>query len=234
MLTCFNLIVIMLIPIAATRPNFLLIIVDDLRTTLGCYGDINAYTPNIDALAEDSIVFTEAFAQQALCAPSRNSFLTSKRPDTLQLYDFYSYWRDKVGNYTTLPEHLKINGYTTMSIGKVFHPGISSNGSDDSPYSWTEKPFHPYTDRYKNAPVCKTSPQLEAATNIVICNKTFVLCICYKLRIQILWIYYGLCLYRYVRYVYQPCQIKHYPISRLYEKRENSYKNIEEMTIPFF
>ncbi|XP_072755014.1 iduronate 2-sulfatase isoform X2 [Anoplolepis gracilipes] len=78
-----------------------------------------------------------------------------------------SYWRDKVGNYTTLPEHLKINGYTTMSIGKVFHPGISSNGSDDSPYSWTEKPFHPYTDRYKNAPVCKTSPQSEAATNIV-------------------------------------------------------------------
>lgn len=61
--------------------------------------------------------------QQALCAPSRNSFLTSKRPDTLRLYDFYSYWRNKVGNYTTLPEHLKNNGYTTMSVGKVFHPG---------------------------------------------------------------------------------------------------------------
>ncbi|XP_070171898.1 iduronate 2-sulfatase [Polyergus mexicanus] len=167
MLIYINLIVITLIHIAATRPNFLLIIVDDLRTALGCYGDINAYTPNIDALAENSIVFTEAFAQQALCAPSRNSFLTSKRPDTLRLYDFYSYWREKVGNYTTLPEHLKNNGYTTMSIGKVFHPGISSNGSDDSPYSWTEKPFHPYTDRYKNAPVCKANPQSEAATNIV-------------------------------------------------------------------
>ncbi|CAL1683158.1 unnamed protein product [Lasius platythorax] len=167
MLTCINFIVITLIHIAAARPNFLLIIVDDLRIALGCYGDINAYTPNIDSLAKDSIVFTEAFAQQALCAPSRNSFLTSRRPDTLRLYDFYSYWRDKVGNYTTLPEHLKNNGYTTMSIGKVFHPGISSNGSDDSPYSWTEKPFHPYTDRYKNAPVCKTNPQSEAATNIV-------------------------------------------------------------------
>lgn len=167
MLIYFNLIVITLIDIAATRPNFLLIIIDDLRTSLGCYGDTNAYTPNIDALAEDSIVFTEAFAQQALCAPSRNSFLTSRRPDTLRLYDFYSYWRDKVGNYTTLPEHLKNNGYITMSIGKVFHPGISSNGSDDSPYSWTERPFHPYTDRYKNTPVCKTSPRSEPATNIV-------------------------------------------------------------------
>ncbi|XP_077277378.1 iduronate 2-sulfatase isoform X2 [Temnothorax americanus] len=168
--TCFNFIAITLTCNAATvvaRPNILLIIVDDLRTTLGCYGDVNAYTPNIDALAEDSVVFTEAFAQQALCAPSRNSFLTSRRPDTLRLYDFYNYWRDEAGNYTTLPEHLKNNGYTTMSIGKVFHPGISSNGSDDSPYSWTEKPFHPYTDRYKNAPVCRTTSQSEAATNLI-------------------------------------------------------------------
>ncbi|XP_018359346.1 PREDICTED: iduronate 2-sulfatase isoform X2 [Trachymyrmex cornetzi] len=169
---CFNIVVaalILIFNVAATtaHPNILLIIVDDLRTTLGCYGDANAYTPNIDALAEDGIVFTEAFAQQALCAPSRNSFLTSRRPDTLRLYDFYSYWRDAVGNYTTLPEHLKNNGYTTMSIGKVFHPGISSNGSDDSPYSWTEKPFHPYTDRYKNAPVCRMVPQSKAATNLI-------------------------------------------------------------------
>ncbi|EGI64264.1 Iduronate 2-sulfatase [Acromyrmex echinatior] len=158
------------VAITTARPNILLIIVDDLRTTLGCYGDANAYTPNIDALAQDGIVFTEAFAQQALCAPSRNSFLTSRRPDTLRLYDFYSYWRDAVGNYTTLPEHLKNNGYTTMSIGKVFHPGISSNGSDDSPYSWTEKPFHPYTDRYKNAPICRMVPQSKTATNLVTYN----------------------------------------------------------------
>lgn len=66
MLIYFNLIIITLIHIAVTRPNFLLIIVDDLRTSLGCYGDVNAYTPNIDALAKDSIVFTEAFAQVSL------------------------------------------------------------------------------------------------------------------------------------------------------------------------
>lgn len=67
--TCFNFVAITLIcndaaaVAAVVHPNILLIIVDDLRTTLGCYGDANAYTPNIDALAEDSIVFTEAFAQ---------------------------------------------------------------------------------------------------------------------------------------------------------------------------
>lgn len=45
------------------RPNFLLIIVDDLRTSLGCYGDQLAHTPNIDDVAKEGIVFTEAFAQ---------------------------------------------------------------------------------------------------------------------------------------------------------------------------
>lgn len=43
--------------------NFLFVIVDDLRPALGCYGNENARTPNIDFLAEESVVFTRAFAQ---------------------------------------------------------------------------------------------------------------------------------------------------------------------------
>ncbi|KAI4502264.1 hypothetical protein M0802_002946 [Mischocyttarus mexicanus] len=158
---------IMLSCSSVAKPNFLLIMVDDLRTTLGCYRDYNSYTPNIDRLAKQGIIFSQAYAQQALCAPSRNSILTSRRPDTLQLYDFYSYWRDTVGNFTTLPEYLKNNGYNTMSIGKIFHPGKSSNYSDDSPYSWSEKPFHPYTNRYKDAPVCKLTKNSHPAENLV-------------------------------------------------------------------
>ncbi|XP_039299359.1 LOW QUALITY PROTEIN: iduronate 2-sulfatase-like [Nilaparvata lugens] len=105
--------------------NILLIVVNDLRPALGCYNDKNAYTtPHIDELAANSYVFTRAFAQQALCAPSRNSFLTSRRPDSLLLYDFYSYWRHVVGNFTTLPQFFKERGYVTKSIGKVFHPGL--------------------------------------------------------------------------------------------------------------
>ncbi|XP_076293259.1 iduronate 2-sulfatase isoform X2 [Lasioglossum baleicum] len=164
------LILYLMIPIvwcAAQQHNFLLIIIDDLRPALECYGDKNAYTPNINRLAKNAAIFSQAFAQQALCAPSRNSFLTSRRPDTLQLYDFYSYWRKDVGNFTTLPQHLKNNGYVTKSIGKVFHPGISSNHSDDSPYSWTEVPFHPYTERYKDLPVCQTNFHIPPAQNLV-------------------------------------------------------------------
>ncbi|XP_033186851.1 iduronate 2-sulfatase isoform X2 [Bombus vancouverensis nearcticus] len=151
----------------AQKQNFLLIIVDDLRTALGCYGDAKAYTPNIDRLATGAAIFSQAFAQQALCAPSRNSFLTSRRPDTLHLYDFYSYWRKDIDNFTTLPQHLKNNGYITKSVGKVFHPGISSNNSDDSPYSWSETPFHPFTERYKDAPMCQTNMQMLPAQNLL-------------------------------------------------------------------
>ncbi|XP_023718635.1 iduronate 2-sulfatase isoform X3 [Cryptotermes secundus] len=136
------------------KDNIVFIIVDDLRPALGCYGDTMAHTPNIDALAESSIYFNNAYVQQALCAPSRNSFLTSRRPDTLHLYDFYSYWREVAGNFTTLPQYFKENGYHTKAIGKIFHPGISSNWSDDQPYSWSEAPYHPPTQHYKEASVC--------------------------------------------------------------------------------
>ncbi|XP_018572452.1 iduronate 2-sulfatase [Anoplophora glabripennis] len=138
----------------AKQPNILFIIIDDLKPAIRSFGYKNAYTPNIDALAEKSFLFTKAFAQQALCAPSRNSLLTSRRPDTLHLYDFYNYWRATVGNFTTLPQYFKESGYYTYSVGKVFHPGISSNFTDDCPYSWSAKPFHPKTEVYENSKVC--------------------------------------------------------------------------------
>uniref|UniRef100_A0A8C8WUR5 Iduronate 2-sulfatase n=1 Tax=Panthera leo TaxID=9689 RepID=A0A8C8WUR5_PANLE len=105
--------------------NVLLIIVDDLRPSLGCYGDKAIRSPNIDQLASRSLLFQNAFAQQAVCAPSRVSFLTGRRPDTTRLYDFNSYWRVHAGNFSTIPQYFKENGYVTMSVGKVFHPGTA-------------------------------------------------------------------------------------------------------------
>ncbi|XP_054852737.1 iduronate 2-sulfatase isoform X1 [Eublepharis macularius] len=135
--------------------NVLFIVSDDLRPVLGCYGDLVVKSPNIDQLASRSVVFQNAFAQQAVCAPSRVSFLTGRRPDTTRLYDFHSYWRVHAGNYTTLPQYFKENGYISMSVGKVFHPGVSSNHNDDYPYSWSVPPFHPSSEKYENTKVCK-------------------------------------------------------------------------------
>ncbi|XP_007957243.1 iduronate 2-sulfatase [Orycteropus afer afer] len=135
--------------------NVLVIVVDDLRPTLGCYGDKLVRSPNIDQLASHSLLFQNAFAQQAVCAPSRVSFLTGRRPDTTRLYDFNSYWRVRAGNFSTIPQYFKENGYVTMSVGKVFHPGISSNHSDDYPYSWSIPPYHPSSEKYENTKTCR-------------------------------------------------------------------------------
>ncbi|XP_032366759.1 iduronate 2-sulfatase isoform X2 [Etheostoma spectabile] len=137
------------------RRNVLFVIADDLRTSLGCYGDSVVKSPNIDQLASKSQIFLNAYAQQAVCAPSRTSMLTSRRPDTTRVYDFKSYWRVHSGNYTTLPQYFKSQGYFTMSVGKVFHPGIASNHTDDYPYSWSIPAYHPASFRYEKEKMCK-------------------------------------------------------------------------------
>uniref|UniRef100_A0A4X1SVW1 Iduronate 2-sulfatase n=1 Tax=Sus scrofa TaxID=9823 RepID=A0A4X1SVW1_PIG len=151
---------------SADALNVLLIIVDDLRPSLGCYGDKLVRSPNIDQLASHSLLFQNAFAQQAVCAPSRVSFLTGRRPDTTRLYDFNSYWRAHAGNFSTIPQYFKQNGYVTVSVGKVFHPGISSNHSDDSPYSWSLPPYHPSSEKYENTKTCK-GPDGELHANLL-------------------------------------------------------------------
>lgn len=65
----------------STVRNVLHIVVDDLRPELGAYGLQNRHTPNIDKLAATGTVFDRAYAQQAVCGPSRNSFMSGRRPD---------------------------------------------------------------------------------------------------------------------------------------------------------
>lgn len=138
----------------SAAPNVLFIVADDMRPAIGCYGDEEVFTPNLDQLCTQSVRFQNAFAQQALCGPSRTSFLTSRRPETLHLCDVHSYWRTAVGNFTSLPQHFKDHGYYTASVGKVFHPGKASNFSDDYPLSWSEVPYHASTEKYKMKKVC--------------------------------------------------------------------------------
>lgn len=106
------------------KKNVLLIVADDLRPALDSYGDKISKTPHLDGLADRSVVFSTVASQQALCAPSRTSFLTSRRPDTTKLYTNKGivYWRTE-GNFTSLPQYFKQSGYVTASIGKIFHSG---------------------------------------------------------------------------------------------------------------
>ena len=89
--------------------NVLIITVDDLRVQINAsYGMNMTATPNIDrlALADGSTTFLRAYCQMAVCSPSRNSFMTGRRPDTTQVWNFVDSFRDpRVGeNWTTMPE----------------------------------------------------------------------------------------------------------------------------------
>lgn len=111
------------------KPNILMIIIDDLKPTLGCYGDKKAATPNIDNLAQKGVIFNHAYSQQAVCGPSRVSFLTSRRPDTTRLYDFGSYWREHAGNFTTLPQYFKdigvFSSHSNLIRASAYTYGVS-------------------------------------------------------------------------------------------------------------
>lgn len=103
------------------RPNVLFIIVDDLTTTLGCYGDRDARTPHMDSLAARGVRFDHAYTQFALCNPSRCSFLTSCYPERTQVFDLTTSLRPALPDVVTLPQLFKNAGYSAGRIGKVFH-----------------------------------------------------------------------------------------------------------------
>jgi iduronate 2-sulfatase len=107
--------------------NVVFIVVDDLNTTLGCYGHPTVKTPNIDKLASKGILFRNAYCNFAVCNPSRSSFLTGLRPETLGILDNRSPLREILGDRITLPALFRQNGYHTINIGKVFNGPTDEN-----------------------------------------------------------------------------------------------------------
>jgi arylsulfatase A-like enzyme len=130
--------------LAAETPklNVLMIAIDDLRPSVGCYGDPNAKTLNIDALAARGLRFEHAYCQQALCSPSRISLLSGRRPSTSKIYTIGPTLRSAMPDITTLPQHFKNCGYFTRSLGKVYHVGIDDPDSWSVPSWQSPKPRH--------------------------------------------------------------------------------------------
>ena len=116
----------------AQQKNILFIAIDDLRPELACYGATQVKTPNIDRLARQGSLFENAYCQQAVCAPSRNSVLTGLRPDAMQIYDLGTFFRTTVPDVVTLPQLFKNNGYVAENIGKIFHVGHGNKNDDQS------------------------------------------------------------------------------------------------------
>ena len=132
-------------------PNVLFILVDDLGIAdLSFTGSEYYETPNIDKLAEKSVVFTQGYANNRVCSPSRASIMLGQSAPRHGITDWIGAktgedWRktkrhDKMlpAEYnhhlnksdTTLAEAFKQNGYTTFYAGK-WHLGDVGNHPED-------------------------------------------------------------------------------------------------------
>lgn len=130
-------------------PNVLFVAIDDLRPDLGCYGNAQAQTPNLDRFAKSGIRFTNAYCQQSVCGPSRASIMTGMRPDTSGVHGNHVHFRKRHPDVRTIPQWFKEHGYHTQSMGKIYHgvfpPGSSITVADtfgDAP-SWSAPTFRP-------------------------------------------------------------------------------------------
>lgn len=139
------------------RLNFVVISIDDLKDIIGILEDepgnfLNTIypdstkraqirellTPNIDRLAGESVVFTDAHTIYPICNPSRIALWTGTRPNEtgLDTNDYVSFRnRPGLADIETMQQNLRQNGYFTTGLGKVFH---SPRGGVDEELSWDQ------------------------------------------------------------------------------------------------
>jgi arylsulfatase A-like enzyme len=126
----------------SNKPNILLIFVDNQPAgMMGCSGNTEIHTPNLDALAGRATRFSEAFCPNAMCSPCRASVLTGLMPSQHGIHTWLddskiAEWPDNynaIEEFDTLPEQLSKAGYDTALMGK-YHLGIADqpqNGFDE-------------------------------------------------------------------------------------------------------
>ena len=117
------------------RPNILVIVTDDMGyADIGIHGSKDIPTPNIDALAQVGIRFSDAYVSGPYCSPTRAGLLTGRYPQRFG----HEFNLDMSPDYrdfglplseTTIADHLKRAGYRTALVGKwhlgfgdQFHP----------------------------------------------------------------------------------------------------------------
>ena len=109
-----------------SRPNIVLIVVDDMRwDDLGCMGHPFVQTPNIDRVANEGVLFSNAFCTTPLCSPVRGSILTGQYAHTHGITDNTNR-SERSHQLMTFPRMLRDAGYRSGFVGK-WHMGNDSS-----------------------------------------------------------------------------------------------------------
>lgn len=113
-------------PSVEKQPNILVIIVDDMGwndlsanpdrdPSYYSYGPDEVYTPNMDRIAAQGVVFTNGYVSGPVCSPSRAGWMTGLHQNR---WDHGGGWRPGLSDQTTIAERLRDAGYATGRVGK--------------------------------------------------------------------------------------------------------------------
>lgn len=142
LLASCTLLVLILVVQAADRPNVVWLISEDNSSYLGCYGDKNAVSPNLDALAAKGMRYTNCFANAPVCAPARCTLLLGTHASTVGTFHMRSMYKVSP---EIVPFHtpLKEAGYMVMGS-----KGDYNNSSYNQKELWDgHAGKHPYLKR---------------------------------------------------------------------------------------
>jgi arylsulfatase A-like enzyme len=120
---CFALAGVSLRAQIPARPNVLFIYIDDMNYDLGCFGHPVVQTPNLNALAQRSVRFREAYCAYPVCAASRAATLLGLRPSTTGFVNNEPrvLLDTEFNGVPILPKRFRDAGYSTGGTGKIFH-----------------------------------------------------------------------------------------------------------------
>jgi uncharacterized sulfatase len=150
----------------SSRPNIVWIVGEDMGPELGCYGDTNALTPNLDRLAREGARFTRAFTHAPVCAPSRSGLITGIYPTTIGSQHMRSTLLEPPRTFTS---YLRDAGYFVAWPGKTDFNFKVPKGAFDSTANWrTNLPRQPFF-AYVNFTVSHES-QIRAPKNAMAKN----------------------------------------------------------------
>jgi arylsulfatase A len=149
---------------AQQKPNVVFFLVDDLgQRDVGCYGSQFYETPAIDQLAQEGVLFNNAYSTCHVCSPSRASILTGKYPARTNLTEWLGgrperdYEKLHHGEkLTALPEEeqtlaetLHQHGYATANYGKAhLNKDPKTYGFDEAITGWVRSYYYPFGKDY--------------------------------------------------------------------------------------
>lgn len=153
--------------VAAEKPNIVIIYADDLGYgDLSCYGATKLQTPNIDSLARDGRMFTDAHSTSAVCTPSRYALLTGQYPARIDNWGpvFCQHALIIDTNRTTIASLLQDQGYATACIGK-WHLGFGTENYPDYNKALKPGPLEVGFDYFYGVPVVNSHPPFVYVEN---------------------------------------------------------------------